>query len=142
MLERQRAYCDFLDDGVRFGLIKMRIHSFKHLRDSRYDRLTRQMGDEGGVRHIININDLQRFLPERHKALSKYAVKEVVALQGAIKEKISYTHPAYVTGKTFKVGFEGAFGSKHLTPRYLFLSRLKCLAFEIVVLSISKAKLL
>ena len=59
MLERQRAYCDFLDDGVRFGLIKMRIHSFKHLRDSRYDRLTRQMGDEGGVRLIININDLQ-----------------------------------------------------------------------------------
>ena len=128
-----------MDDGVRFGLIKMRIHSFKYLRDGRYDRLTRQMGEKGGVRLIININDLQRFPPERHKALSKYAVKEVVALQGAIKEN---THPAYVTGKTFKVGFEGAFGSKHLTPRYLFLSRLKCLAFEIVVLSISKVKLL
>ena len=63
------------------------------------------------------------FATDRHKALLKAANKEVVALQGALKENISDTHLAYVNGKQFKVGFEGAFGSKHLTPRYKLMSR-------------------
>ena len=81
------------------------------------------MGEGGGIRLIIDLMDLQLFAPDRHKALLKAAHREVVALQNALKEKISDTNPAYASGKNFKVGFEGAFGSRHLTPRYLLMSR-------------------
>ena len=102
------------------------IHSI--LREGKYDRLTREMAEQGTSRLIVKLNDLQSFLPDRHKALLSTARQEIIALQRAVKERISATHPAYVTGKEFQVGFEGSFGSKHLTPRYSFImSRCECL---------------
>ena len=101
---------------------RLDFDAFKILREGKYDMRTRQMVKEESLRLLININDLQRFAPDRHKALLSTAQKEIVAIQRAIKEKVSNTHPAYVIGKEFQVGFEGSFGSKHLTPRYLFIS--------------------
>ena len=49
------------------------------------------MGEKGGIHLVININDLQRLAPNRHKALLKAAQKEVISLGDAVKEKISIT---------------------------------------------------
>ena len=71
-------------------------------------------------RIIVDINDLRRKLPERTKELLNYSVEEIIAFQRALKEFVNNQNPEFSKKYSeFFVGFEGSFGSKHVTPRTL-----------------------
>lgn len=127
MRDIQRAYVDFLDDSDEQGI---------------YDRLVRDMIEAKGQRLIVSINDLRRGNPERAKALLANSFEEVSAFQKALKEFVGSIDATYAKEtEDFFVGFEGSFGSKHVTPRTLtsrFLGNLVCL--EGIVTSCSQVR--
>jgi len=114
--ESQREYADFLDDSDDQGI---------------YHNLVREMVENKGQRLIVSINDLRRKKPERAKALLKNSFDEVIAFHRALKEVVGSIDATYAkTAEDFFVGFEGSFGSKHVTARTLkshLLGNLVCL---------------
>lgn len=71
-------------------------------------------------RLIVNVNDLRRKNPERVKNLLNSAFDEQLAFQRALKEYVfTVAHEFAKEVEEFFVGFEGSFGSKHVTPRQL-----------------------
>jgi len=105
MRELQRSYVEFLDDSDR---------------DGTYDKLVREMIDNKGCRLIVSINDLRNANAERAKALLTKSFEEVSAFQRALKEFVASIDATYAKETLdFFVGFEGSFGSKHVTPRTL-----------------------
>lgn len=114
--EKQREYSDFLEDGDS-GPYMMKI---------------KQMIEEKTCRLIVNINDLRNRLPIRTSALLEHGFEEVVCFQNALKEIVGHTDDGIDLVKSreeFFVGFEGSFGSKHVSPRTLksrFLGNTVC----------------
>ncbi|EDO34425.1 predicted protein [Nematostella vectensis] len=101
----QREYLDFLDDDEDQGV---------------YHGKVRDMIDRGETRLLVNINDLRRKNEQRAVKLVNNSFEELIAFQNALKEFVSTANTEY--GKKheeFFVGFEGSFGSKHVTPRSL-----------------------
>lgn len=82
-------------------------------------------------RLIVNVNDLRKKNPGRCHSLLNNAFEEQLAFQQALKDYVFTINNEY--GKEigdFYVGFEGSFGSKHVTPRTLnsrFLGNLICI---------------
>jgi DNA replication licensing factor MCM3 len=111
----QREYIDFLDDDTDQGV---------------YNEKIKEMIRKGQNRLIVNINDLRRKLPKRTASLLNEAIDEVIAFQRALREFVSSADAVYVKQfEEFYVGFEGSFGSKHVTPRTLtasYLGNLVC----------------
>ncbi|CAI8024024.1 DNA replication licensing factor MCM3 [Geodia barretti] len=111
--EHQRQYLDFLDDSEDQGL---------------YNEKVRDMIRSHSNRLLVNINDLRRKNGRRAMRLLNEANIELLAFQRALKECVLTVDDAY--GKQFEefhVGFEGSFGSKHVTPRSLSADLLGCL---------------
>jgi len=110
MRELQRSYVDFLDDSDRDGV---------------YDRLVRDMIENKGSRLVVSINDLRNQNRERAFALLDKSFEEVSAFQRALKEFVGSIDATYAKEtEDFFIGFEGSFGSKHVTPRTLNASNL------------------
>ena len=88
------------------------------------------MVTENQTRLIVNINDLRKKNPQRATFLLKNAFEEQLAFQKAIKDYIATVDHSYSKHvDEFHVGFEGTFGSNHVTPRTLnsrFLGQLVC----------------
>ena len=116
----QRQYVGFLDDAEQEG---------------KYERLINDMIASKMNRLIININDLRKSMKERANALMENASDEIIALQRALKEVIGSIDPSYAKEmKEFHVGFEGSFGTRHVTARTLtssYINNLVC--FEGIV---------
>jgi len=129
MRELQRAYVDFLDDSDRDGV---------------YDGLVRTMIENKGCRLIVSINDLRNQNRERALALLEKSFEEVSAFQRALKEFVGSIDATYAKEtEDFFVGFEGSFGSKHVTPRTLtarHLGNLVCLEGIITKCSLVRPK--
>lgn len=71
-------------------------------------------------RLIVNVNDLRRKNPKRCAALLSSTFDEQAAFCKALKEYVSTIDPNYAKDiEEFFIGFEGSFGSRHLTPRSL-----------------------
>lgn len=111
----QRQYVGFFDDGEA---------------DGHYEKAVGKMIMEREKRLMVNINDLRRVLPERTKNLLEDAFDEIVAMQRALKEYVGSIDPSYAKeNPDFFVGFEGAFGSRHVTARTLtskYINNLVC----------------
>ncbi|CAG2118216.1 unnamed protein product, partial [Medioppia subpectinata] len=104
----QAEYLDFFDDDRDQGV---------------YTDAVKAMIKANECRLIVDINDLRRKLPQRVVQLLNHSVEEIIAIQRALKEHVSNNNPDYSKlYAEFFVGFEGSFGSKHVTPRTL-LSR-------------------
>lgn len=112
----QREYVDFLDDSDQQGI---------------YNTLVREMIENKGQRLVVSINDLRRSNPERAKGLLNNSFEEVAAFQRALKEFVGSIDANYARdAEDFFIGFEGSFGSKHVTARTLsshLLGSLVCL---------------
>jgi len=112
----QRVYVDFLDDSDQQGV---------------YSSAVRTMIEKTQQRLIVNINDLRRANPDRAKGLLSSSFEEVSAFQRALKEFVGSIDAKYARDtQEFFIGFEGSFGSKHVTPRTLgshLLGNLVCL---------------
>uniref|UniRef100_A0A8C8F4X0 DNA replication licensing factor MCM3 n=1 Tax=Oncorhynchus tshawytscha TaxID=74940 RepID=A0A8C8F4X0_ONCTS len=110
-----REYLDFLDDNQDQGVYHERVRS---------------MVSENRCRLIVNINDLRRRNEKRAKALLKDSFNELIAFQGALKDFVASIDATYAKQfEEFHVGFEGSFGTKHVTPRTLaarYLGNLVC----------------
>ncbi|XP_071804453.1 DNA replication licensing factor MCM3-like [Asterias amurensis] len=101
----QREYLDFFDDNADQGV---------------YNQKVRDMITKNRTRLIVNINDLRRKAPKRALRLLTSAHEELLACQQALKEFVISADTVYGREQEeFFVGFEGSFGSKHLTPRSL-----------------------
>uniref|UniRef100_A0A673XW51 DNA replication licensing factor MCM3 n=1 Tax=Salmo trutta TaxID=8032 RepID=A0A673XW51_SALTR len=113
--EAQREYLDFLDDDQDQSVYHERVKS---------------MVSENRCRLIVNINDLRRRNEKRAKALLKDSFSELVAFQRALKDLVASIDATYAKQfEEFHVGFEGSFGTKHVTPRSLaarYLGNLVC----------------
>jgi len=110
MRELQRQYVDFLDDSDRDGV---------------YDRLVRDMIENKGSRLVVSINDLRNQNKERAFSLLAKSFEEVASFQRALKEFVGSIDATYAKEtEDFFIGFEGSFGSKHVTPRTLTASNL------------------
>lgn len=112
--ELQREYLDFLDDDEDLGV---------------YHRRVKEMVESKRLRILVNLNDLRKKKPDRAKALKKNAAEEIFAFQNALKEYVHTIDPTY-EHEEFFVGFEGSFGTHHVTPRTLvssYLNSLVCL---------------
>lgn len=75
---------------------------------------------EKSKRLIVNINDLRKKNSARATALMSVAFDEQLAFSRALKEYVSTIDSTF--GKSFEdffVGFEGSFGTRHVTPRTL-----------------------
>ncbi|XP_023679466.2 MCM3 minichromosome maintenance deficient 3 (S. cerevisiae), like isoform X1 [Paramormyrops kingsleyae] len=128
--EAQREYLDFLDDDQDQGI---------------YHEKVRNMVSECRCRLIVNINDLRRRNERRAKALLKDAFREVVAIQKALKDLVASIDGTYAKQfDEFYVGFEGSFGTKHVSPRILsarFLGNLVCLEGIVTKCSLVRPKI-
>lgn len=110
MRELQRQYVDFLDDSDRDGV---------------YDRLVRDMIENKGSRLVVSINDLRNQNKERAFSLLAKSFEEVASFQRALKEFVGSIDATFAKEtEDFFIGFEGSFGSKHVTPRTLTASNL------------------
>lgn len=101
----QREYLDFLDDEEDQGIYSSNIKT---------------MVAEDARRLIVNINDLRKKNPNRTTALLQNGFQEQLAFCRALKEYVMANHPGQ--GKNtedYLIGFEGSFGSRHVTPRSL-----------------------
>jgi len=129
MRELQRSYVEFLDDSDRDGV---------------YDRLVREMIDNKGNRLVISINDLRNQNRERAMALLQTSFEEISAFQRALKEFVGSIDATFAKeSEDFYIGFEGSFGSKHVTPRTLTatnLGNLVCLEGIITKCSLVRPK--
>ncbi|KAL0274617.1 UNVERIFIED_CONTAM: hypothetical protein PYX00_002708 [Menopon gallinae] len=125
----EQEYLEFLDDEQESGKYYERV---KHVIEEKEKRL------------IININDLRKKKPERAANLLKNAFQELAAFERATKEYISTIDPNYAKQQeAFFLGFEGSFGSKHVSPRTLtsqFLGNLVCVEGIVTKCSLSKLK--
>lgn len=82
--------------------------------------LVKDMIAEKSKRLIVNINDLRKKNPARANALITNAFDEQMAFSRALKEYVSTLQPSFAKiYEDFFVGFEGSFGSRHVTPRTL-----------------------
>ncbi|KAF5398426.1 Dna replication licensing factor mcm3 [Paragonimus heterotremus] len=126
MIDSEREYLEFLDETEEY---KDRINSL----------ITREV-----VRLIININDLRRENPARCKRLLTNSFAELAACQKALKKCIQNVNPDYAKQKyDFFVGFEGSFGSKHVSPRTLsskMLGSMVCLEGIVTKASLIRPK--
>ncbi|CAL8086159.1 unnamed protein product [Calicophoron daubneyi] len=126
LIESERDYLEFLDETDEY---KDRINAL----------ITRE-----AVRLVININDLRRENPTRCKRLLTNSFPELVACQRALKKCIQNVNPDYAKQKhDFFVGFEGSFGSKHVTPRTLnarLLGSMVCLEGIVTKASLIRPK--
>lgn len=104
MKEYQREYFDFLDDGKE---------------QSVYINKISDMIQQQACRLKVNINDLRKDKPSRAIALLKSSAKEILSFQRALKELVEQLDSDFGRDKDFYIGFEGSFGSKHVTPRSL-----------------------
>lgn len=86
----------------------------------KYAQLVKNMVNEKSIRLIVNVNDLRRKNPERAKLLLSSAFEEQLAFQRALKDYVmTVAHEYGKDVEEFFVGFEGSFGSRHMTPRTL-----------------------
>lgn len=96
------------------------------------------------VRLIVNINDLRRSNPERCQSLLQHSFDEIFAFECALKDLVTRKDQAYSFAKhDFFVGFEGSFGSKHVTPRTLssrHLSQMVCVEGIVTKCSLVRSK--
>jgi len=104
MKEYQREYFDFLDDGKE---------------QSVYINKITDMIEQHTRRLVVNINDLRKSKPQRAMTLMKSSSKEIISFQRALKELVEQLDSQFGRDKDFYIGFEGSFGSKHVTPRSL-----------------------
>nr|XP_053628147.1 DNA replication licensing factor MCM3-like [Cherax quadricarinatus] len=101
----QREYLEFLEDDEDSGL---------------YSELVRDMIEDGECRLIVSINDLRKKNSQRVTGLLNCAYEEVPAFHRALKEYVASVDANYAKNKEeLFVGFEGSFGSKHVSPRSL-----------------------
>ncbi|KAK6628026.1 MCM DNA helicase complex subunit [Polyplax serrata] len=128
--EFQRDYLDFLDDEQASG---------------KYYERTKAMIEDRERRLIVNINDLRKKNPVRCAGLLNNCFTELLAFQRAVKEYAANIDPTYAREfEEFFIGFEGNFGSKHVTPRTLtscFLGNLICVEGIVSKCSLSKLKI-
>ncbi|TRY82974.1 hypothetical protein DNTS_004596 [Danionella cerebrum] len=129
--ESQREYLDFLDDDQDQGI---------------YHEKVRSMVSEGQCRLIVNINDLRRKSEKRSKELLKNAFVELVAFQRALKDLVASIDATYAKQfEEFHVGFEGSFGTKHVSARTLsarFLGNLVCVEGIVTKCSLVRPKIM
>jgi len=101
----QREYLEFLEDDEDSGV---------------YTQLVRDMVASEDKRLVVNINDLRKKNPQRAAKLLSSAFEELPAFQRALKEFVSAVDSNYAKSKEdLFIGFEGSFGSKHVSPRLL-----------------------
>uniref|UniRef100_A0A2P2I2G5 DNA replication licensing factor MCM3 n=1 Tax=Hirondellea gigas TaxID=1518452 RepID=A0A2P2I2G5_9CRUS len=101
----QREYLEFLEDEEDAGV---------------YTQMVQEMITSGECRLQININDLRKKNPNRVAGLLKSAYEELPALHRALREFVSSVDASYAKiHEELFVGFEGSFGSKHVSPRTL-----------------------
>jgi len=101
----QRQYLDFFDDDADQGF---------------YHAKVRDMIERNEYRLIVNINDLRKKNPERALKLLNESQEELIGAQNALKEFVGYADATFAKKiDEFYVGFEGSFGSKHVSPRSL-----------------------
>ncbi|KAL1022690.1 hypothetical protein UPYG_G00031070 [Umbra pygmaea] len=128
--EAQREYLDFLDDDQDQGV---------------YHEKVRSMVSENRCRLVVNINDLRRRSEKRAKALLKDAFRELVAFQNALKDFVASIDATYAKQfDEFHVGFEGSFGTKHVSPRTLtarYLGNLVCVEGIVTKCSLVRPKI-
>lgn len=80
----------------------------------------KEMIAENHKRLVVNINDLRKKNPVRAQSLLTNAFDEQLAFSRALKEYVATVEPRFAkTYEDFFVGFEGSFGSRHVTPRTL-----------------------
>nr|AAA80227.1 MCM3 [Xenopus laevis] len=108
--EAQREYLDFLDDDQDQGL---------------YHGKVRDMIGSNEHRLIVNLNDVRRKNDKRANLMLNDAFAETIAFQRALKDLVASIDATYAKQfEEFSVGFEGSFGSKHVSPRTLTASLL------------------
>lgn len=101
----QRQYLDFLDDDADQGF---------------YHSKVRDMIERNDYRLIVNINDLRSKNEERATNMLNEAFEEIIGFQNALKEFVGSADTAHAKKhEEFYIGFEGSFGSKHVSPRSL-----------------------
>ncbi|KAJ1191523.1 hypothetical protein NDU88_000839 [Pleurodeles waltl] len=129
--EAQREYLDFLDDDQDQGL---------------YHGKVRDMISENRHRLIVNMNDLRRKHEARANRILNDAFGEVIAFQKALKDMVSSIDATYSKQfEEFSVGFEGSFGTKHVSPRTLgahFLGNLVCVEGIVTKCSLVRPKVM
>ena len=127
--EIQRQYVDFLDDMEDQGI---------------YTNAVKTMVEENRQRLCVNINDLRRKNPIRATSLLNNSFEEHHAFQNALKQFVATIDTDYAKENVeLFIGFEGSFGSKHVTPRTLtsrYLGNLVCLEGIVTKCSLVRPK--
>ncbi|EUB63480.1 DNA replication licensing factor MCM3 [Echinococcus granulosus] len=127
LIESEREFVEFLDES-----------------DFYRGRLVNMISD-GKSRLIISVNDLRRENPKRTEQLISNAFAELLACQRALKICVQNINPDYAhRNSDFFVGFEGSFGSMHVSPRTLtsaLLGHMVCVEGIVTRASIVRPKI-
>uniref|UniRef100_A0A8C5C624 DNA replication licensing factor MCM3 n=1 Tax=Gadus morhua TaxID=8049 RepID=A0A8C5C624_GADMO len=129
--EAQREYLDFLDDDQDQGV---------------YHEKVRNMVSDNACRLIVNINDLRRRNEKRAKAMLKDSFGELIAFQKALKDLVASIDATFAKQfEDFHIGFEGSFGTNHVSPRTLtarHLGSLVCVEGIVTKCSLVRPKIM
>uniref|UniRef100_T1JLC5 DNA replication licensing factor MCM3 n=1 Tax=Strigamia maritima TaxID=126957 RepID=T1JLC5_STRMM len=129
--EIQSEYLGFLDDEQDQGT---------------YIQAVKDMISDKQRRLIVSINDLRKSkFPKRADKLLSCAFEEIIAFQRALKEIVAQSDPVYAKEyDEFFIGFEGSFGSRHVSPRTLtarFLGNVVCVEGIVTKCSLVRPKI-
>lgn len=126
----QTEYLNFLDDKNDQG---------------EYTDAVKDMIATKGSRLIVNINDLRKSkYSQRTPGILNNTFEELQAFQRALKEFAAECDPAFAKQhEQFFVGFEGSFGSRHVSPRTLtahLLGKMVCVEGIVTKCSLIRPK--
>lgn len=115
-----------------------------------YQDRIRLMLKTGHNRLLVNLNELRSFQPEAVKGVLQTPLEWVPVFERALDEEIqklieSMESVQMNEKSRFHVGFEGAFGELHTSPRFLtskFISHMVCLDGIVTSCSLVRPKLL
>ena len=114
-----------------------------------YEDRIRLMLKSGGNRLLINLNELRIFNQEAVRGLLQNPLELIPAIERALIETATALNPEYgvidLSKTRLHIGFDGAFGELHTSPRYLtskFISHMVCLDGIVTSCSLVRPKLL
>ncbi|XP_022179301.1 DNA replication licensing factor MCM3-like [Myzus persicae] len=110
-----------------------------------YEASVRRMITNNERRIIIDLARFRDHLPSKNKALFQQYREEEVLLKLALKQVVEKINPEYSNRyEEFFVGFEGSFGSHHVTPQTLnsnFINKLVCVEGVVARCHVVRSKL-
>lgn len=116
----------FDSNSSRFLLLKQEFDTYLNDKDRHHQRAIELMLSEQKNRLIINLNDLRRYNPQLWDEFLKSPMSHIPAFEESLNGfvKSQFNNGKFDVNQKFRLGFDGAFGSRRVDPKNLHSSHI------------------